>query len=138
MENIVNKKRLSVILIILILATLTMLNLTKINSKLNASYKNKSYVGENENWSVSLEVRDNQLDIKITPKILMDKDSKIQCKIKTGPHYSSSGVLSYGSTFKSFRASLPLSVDPINYKNEIITITYNDKADSITLNPLKE
>jgi hypothetical protein len=137
MENTVNKKRLSVILIVLILATLAFLNLTKINSKLNESYKNKSYVGENENWSVLLEVRDKQLDIKITPKLLMDKDSKIQCKIKTVPHYSSGGSISYGSTFKNFRASLPLSVDPINYKNEVIIITYNDKADSITLNPLK-
>ncbi|MBK1809061.1 hypothetical protein JHL18_00155 [Clostridium sp. YIM B02505] len=133
-----NKKRLSVIFIILLLSILTVLGFTRINSKLNASYKNKSYVGENENWSVSLEVRDKQLDIKVTPKILMDKDSKIQCKIKTGPHYSGSGVIYYGSTFKNFCASLSLTVDPINYKNELIGITYNDKVDQITLKPLKK
>ncbi|GFZ31677.1 hypothetical protein CSC2_22030 [Clostridium zeae] len=133
-----NKKRLSAILIILILATVAILGLTMINSKTNISYKNKSYTGENENWSVSLEVRDKQLDIKITPKIPMDKDSKIQCKIKTGPHYSSSGVLYYGSTFKNFRASLPLSIDPINYKDELIVIGYNNNEDRITLKPIKE
>ncbi|GKU25497.1 hypothetical protein [Clostridium folliculivorans] len=133
-----NKKRYIAIFVLIMLVILTILGISKANSTSKLSYKNKSYTGENENWRVSLEVRDKQLDIKVTPKILTDKDSKIQCQIKTGPQYSSSGVISYGSTFKSFRATVGLIVDPINYKNEVITITYNDKADSIILNPLKE
>ena len=133
-----NKKRLSAIFIILILATLTLLDLTKINFKPIVSYKNMSYTGENENWSISLEVRDKHLDIKVTPKNLIDADTEIKLKIKTGPEYSSSGTLTYGNTQKSFRASVPLIVDPINYKNELVAIKYNDKEDKITLNPIKK
>lgn len=132
-----NKKRLSAIFIILILVTLTLLALTKINFKPIVSYKNKFYTGENENWSVLLEVRDKQLDIEVTPKNLIDADTEIKLKIKTGPEYSSSGTLTYGNTQKSFRASVPLIVDPINYKDELVVISYNNNENKITLKSLK-
>ncbi|QAA33938.1 hypothetical protein [Clostridium manihotivorum] len=132
-----NKKHYITIFILTILIILLTLSLSNINLNPEISYKNNSYAGENEDWTVSLDVRDTFLKINITPKnLVLDKDSKIQCMFKTSRRYTSSGTLYYGNTRKSFMASLSLINYPINYKDEIVTVTYNNKEEQISLHPI--
>ena len=129
-----NKKRYITVSILTLLIILLTLGLSNINLNPEVSYKNKSYAGENEDFAVSLDVWDGFLDIKITPKnLVLDKDSKIQCKFKTASKYTSSGTLYYGNTKKCFMASTSLTYAPINYKGEIVTITYNNKEEQVSL-----
>jgi hypothetical protein len=137
MEDILNKKRYTTIFILILSTILLTLGLSNINLNPEVSYKNKSYSGENENWTVSLDVLDGFLDIKITPKnLVLDKDSKIQCKFKTAPKYTGSGTIYYANTKKCFMASTSLTYAPINYKDEIVTITYNNKEEQVSLQPI--
>ena len=133
-----NKKRYITIFVLILLVALALLGLSKANPTSKPSYKNMSYTGENEKWSVSLEVRDKQVDINVIPKDKIDQDSQIQCNFKTGAENTSSGVISYGKTIKKFVASVSLVEDPINYENQTFTIKYNNKESQITLTSMKK